>query len=255
MNVFITGASSGIGAALAREFAARGATLGLLARRGDVLDALIAELPAGRHRRYVLDVTDRVRLVEAAREFERASGGADVVIANAGVSVGVLTERAEDLALFERVLDTNFLAAVDTFHPFVAPMRQRGRGTLAAIASVAGVRGLPGAGAYCASKAALISYCESLRVELRGSGVRVVTIAPGFIDTPMTARNPYPMPFLMTVESFARQAAETILRGTSYRVIPWQMAALAPLLRLLPNWAFDRIMQGRARKPRIISGA
>jgi len=126
---------------------------------------------------------------------------------------------------------------------------------LAAIASVAGVRGLPGAGAYCASKAALISYCESLRVELRGSGVRVVTIAPGFIDTPMTARNPYPMPFLMTVESFARQAADTILRGTSYRVIPWQMAALAPLLRLLPNWAFDRIMQGRARKPRIVSGA
>jgi short-subunit dehydrogenase len=134
-------------------------------------------------------------------------------------------------------------------------MRQRGRGRLAAIASVAGVRGLPGAGAYCASKAALITYCESLRVELHGSGVRVVTIAPGFIDTPMTAGNPYPMPFLMTAESFARLAVKAILRGDAYQVIPWQMAWLARVLRVLPNRVFDRIMQGRARKPRIGSSA
>ena len=136
MNVFITGASSGIGAALAREFAARGATLGLLARRADALEALIAQLPPGRHRRYVLDVTERALLLEAARGFEHDSGGADVVIANAGISVGTLTEYKEDLPVFERVLDTNFLAVVDTFHPFVTPMRQRGRGTLAAIANL-----------------------------------------------------------------------------------------------------------------------
>jgi short-subunit dehydrogenase len=250
VNVFITGASGGIGAALAREFAARGATLGLLARRGDALDALIAQLP-GRHRRFAVDVTDRARLIEAAREFDRSSGGADIVIANAGISVGTLTDYAEDLPVFERVLHTNFLAAVDTFHPFVAPMRQRRRGTLAAIASVAGVRGMPGASAYCASKAALITYCESLRVELRGSGVRVVTLAPGFIDTPMSVGNPYPMPFLMSAESFARRAAASILSGASYRVIPWPMALLARVLRLLPNWAFDRIVQGRGRKPRL----
>jgi len=254
MNVFITGASSGIGAALAREFAARGATLGLVARRGEALDALMAGLP-GRHRRYALDVTDRARLVEAGREFEQASGGADIVVANAGISAGTLTEYAEDLPVFERVLATNFLAVVDTFHPFVAPMRRRGRGRLAAIASVAGVRGLPGAGAYCASKAALITYCESLRVELHGSGVQVVTIAPGFIDTPMTAGNPYPMPFLMTAESFARLAVKAILRGDAYQVIPWQMAWLARVLRVLPNRVFDRIMQARARKPRIGSSA
>jgi short-subunit dehydrogenase len=249
VNVFITGASSGIGAALAREFAARGATLGLLARRSDALDALIAQLP-GRHRRYAVDVTDRTRLIEAASEFEQATGGTDVVIANAGISVGTLTDHAGDLPVIERVIAINFLAAVDTFHPFIAPMRQRGRGALAAIASVAGVRGIPGNGAYSASKAALINYCESLRVELRGSGVRVVTIAPGFIDTPMTARNPYSMPFLMPVESFAREAAVAILQGASYRVIPWQMAWLARVLRSLPNWAFDRIMQRRPRKPR-----
>ena len=249
MNVFITGASSGIGAALAREFASRGAHLGLLARRGDALDALIAQLP-GSHRRYAVDVTDRARLIEAAREFEAARGGVDVVIANAGISSGALTECPEDLPVFERILATNLLAAVDTFHPFVAPMRARGRGTLAAIASVAGVRGVPGAGAYCASKAALITYCESLRVELRGSGVRVVTIAPGFIDTAMTKANPYPMPFLMDADRFARQAAQAILAGTSYRVIPWQMAWLARVLRIVPNRVFDRIMQKRARKPR-----
>lgn len=250
MNVFITGASSGIGAALAREFAARGATLGLLARRGDALDALTAQLP-GRHRRYVVDVTDRKALIEAAREFEQAVGGADLVIANAGISVGTLTECAEDLPVFERVLTTNFLAVVDTFHPFVTPMRARGGGTLAAIASVAGVRGLPGAGAYCASKAALINYCESLRVELRATGIRVVTIAPGFIDTAMTAGNPYPMPFLMSADRFARRAAVAILNGDSYRVIPWQMAWLARVMRLIPNAAFDRIVQKRGRKPRL----
>jgi short-subunit dehydrogenase len=254
MNVFITGASSGIGAALAREFATRGATLGLLARRGDALDALIAQLP-GRHRRYALDVTDRPRLLEAAREFEQASGGVDAVIANAGISAGTLTGHAEDLPVFERIFATNFQAAVDTFHPFVGPMTQRGRGTLAAIASVAGVRGLPGAGAYCASKAALINYCESLRIELRASGVRVVTIAPGFIDTPMTANNPYWMPFLMRPDAFARAAAAAILSGASYRVIPWQMAWLARLMRMIPNAAFDRIVQKRGRKPRLVHGS
>jgi hypothetical protein len=253
VNVFITGASSGIGAALAREFASRGATLGLLARRADALDALIAQLPPGLHRRYAVDVTDHARLAQAAFEFEQAGGGADIVIANAGVSAGTLTEYAEDLPVFERIVATNFLAAINTFHPFVTAMRRRGRGTLAAIASVAGVRGLPGAGAYCASKAALISYCESLRVELRGSGVHVVTIAPGFVDTPMTVGNPYRMPFLTTAESFARQAAQAILREASYQVIPWQMAWLARLLRALPNWAFDRIVQNRARKPRLVT--
>jgi len=250
MNVFITGASSGIGAALAREFAARGARLGLLARRADRLDALRSQLP-GLHHRYAVDVLDHASLIQAAREFEAASGGTDIVIANAGVGVGTLTEHAEDLPQFERVIDTNWLASVVTFHPFVAPMRQRGRGTLAAIASVAGVRGLPGAGAYCASKAALISYCESLRIELHGAGVKVVTIAPGFIDTPMTKDNPYPMPFLMDAGRFARLAADAIVRGESFRVIPWQMAWLARLMRVLPDAIFDRALLNRGRKPRV----
>lgn len=249
MNVFLTGASSGIGAALAAEFARRGATLGLVARRADALDAVIASLP-GTHRRYAVDVTDRDALLAAARDFDEVSGGADVVIANAGISVGVLTEHYEDLDAFGDVFRTNVFATAYTFHPFIAAMRGRGRGTLVGIASVAGIRGLPGSEAYCASKAAVISYCESLRIELRQTGIKVVTIAPGFVRTPLTAKNPYRMPFLMEPADFARQAADAIVAGSSYRVIPWQMGVVAKLLRLLPNAVFDRAFGRRPYKPR-----
>lgn len=249
MNVFITGASSGIGAALAAEFARRGACVGLVARRREALDALATQLP-GKHHAYAVDVTDRDALISAARQFERASGGADIVVANAGISIGVLTEHYEDLAAFADVLNTNVLALAYTFHPFIAPMRARQRGTLVGIASVAGIRGLPGSEAYCASKAATISYCESLRVELKRFGIRVVTIAPGFVRTPLTAKNPYRMPFLMAPDAFARAAVDAMLAGASYRVVPWQMAIVAKLLRALPNWAFDRLMANRPYKPR-----
>ena len=254
MNVFLTGASSGIGAALAVEFARRGATLGLVARRRDALEALAASLP-GRHHCHPVDVTDKDALIAAAAAFEKASGGADLVIANAGISVGVLTEYYEDLDAFGDVLATNVLAMAYTFHPFITPMRGRGRGTLVGIASVAGIRGLPGSEAYCASKAAAISYCESLRVELRRTGIKVVTIAPGFVRTPLTSKNPYRMPFLMEPEDFARHAVDAMLAGASYRVIPWQMGLVAKLLRVLPNALFDRAFGNRPYKPRRQSGA
>src|SRR5690606_40781102 len=135
-----------------------------------------------------------------------SGGPVDIVVACAGISAGTLTEEAEDFQVFEAIVATNLNATVATFEPFIAAMKQRGQGRLVGIASVAAVRGLPGAGAYSASKAAVRSYCESLRVELHGSGVRVVTISPGFIRTPMTARDPYRMPFLMPVEAFAQAA-------------------------------------------------
>ncbi|CAM5190596.1 Short-subunit dehydrogenase OS=Castellaniella defragrans OX=75697 GN=HNR28_002963 PE=3 SV=1 [Castellaniella denitrificans] len=249
-RVFITGASSGIGAALARRYAARGAVLGLVGRRRDALQALCDGLPGQGHRIYALDVRDRAALHAAARDF-LAHGPVDLAIASAGISAGTLTDAPEDHAVFEAILDTNVLAMVATFEPFVAPMRARGRGTLVGIGSVAGVRGLPGAGAYSASKAAVRAYCESLRVELRGTGVRVVTLAPGFIATPMTARNPYRMPFLMPVERFAGQALRAIDAGVSYRVIPRPMAWVARLLRLVPDALYDRVAARRKRKPRI----
>ena len=240
-RVFITGASSGIGAALAREYAARGASLGLLARRRELLAELAASLPhPERHRIYAADVTDREAVAAAAADFIAANGGADIVIASAGISQGTLTDRSGDLDVFDAVFATNVNATVATFAPFIATMRaQPGPRRLVGIGSVAGVRGMRGAGAYCASKAAVRSYCESLRLDLRSSGIKVVTIAPGYIDTPMTRQNRFPMPFLMPVARFAAQAADTIARGSSYRVLPWQMGVVAKLLRLLPNSLFD----------------
>ncbi|HJV53391.1 MAG TPA: SDR family oxidoreductase [Noviherbaspirillum sp.] len=255
-RVFITGASSGIGAALAQRYAAQGATLGLVARRQPLLEQLRASLPhSGRHRIYALDVTDHAALAAAASDFIAAHGGADVVVANAGISKGTLTEHAEDLAVFERILATNVTATVATFAPFIDGMKkqaQSGRSDcrLVGIASVAGIRGLPGAEAYSASKAAVISYCESLRVELKGSGIKVVTIAPGYIDTPMTQANSYAMPFLMPVEEFAAKAVATIDAGASYRVIPWQMGIVAKVLRLLPNGVYDFAFARAPRKGR-----
>lgn len=253
MRVFITGASSGIGAALARHYAAMGATLGLAARRQRRLFELVAELPAklpGPHACYAVDVTDAAALQMAAADFITRYGCPDIVIANAGISVGTLTEESEDLPVFRRVIETNVLGVMHTFAPFIEAMRTRGSGRLVGIASVAGIRGLPGAGAYSASKAATIAYLESLRVELHGSGVRVVTIAPGFIATPMTAKNPYAMPFLLPADEAARRFARAIARGTSYAVIPWQMGLVAKALRLLPDAVYDRLFSRAGRKPR-----
>jgi short-subunit dehydrogenase len=172
------------------------------------------------------------------------------VIANAGVSHGTLTEHAGDVDVFRQILEVNVTGMVNTFHPFVAPMRQAGRGTLAGVASVAGYRGLPGAGAYSASKAAAIRYLESLRVEMHGTGVRVATVCPGYIATPMTEKNPYPMPFILTAEEFARRFARALDAGRDYAVIPWQMGLVAKLLAVLPNALYDAAFSRAGRKPR-----
>jgi NAD(P)-dependent dehydrogenase (short-subunit alcohol dehydrogenase family) len=223
--------------------------LGLAARRSEALDALAAELPAS-SLRYSLDVADAAALAAAAEDFIARAGVPDIVIANAGVSVGTLTEEADDLPAFRRVFDTNVMGMVHSFQPFVQAMRAVRRGRLVGVASVAGIRGLPGAGAYSASKAAAIAYLESLRVELHGSGVKVVTLAPGYIATPMTEKNPYPMPFLMPADKAARSMARHIDRGTRFAVMPWQMGVVAQLLKILPRPLFDAAFARAGRKPR-----
>ena len=142
------------------------------------------------------------------------------------------------------------LGIVYTFAPFVAAMRQARAGALVGIASIAGFRGIPGSGAYSASKAAAITYLESLRVELVGSGVSVVTVCPGFIATPLTARNPYAMPFILTPERAATLIARAIARRRRFYVLPWQMAWLGRLLKVAPRFLYDRVLAGRKRKPR-----
>ncbi|MCX7176144.1 MAG: SDR family oxidoreductase [Proteobacteria bacterium] len=250
-KVFITGASSGLGAALARRYAGRGAVLGLAARRGVALEALAGELSATCHI-YPLDVTDAPALVAAGADFIARAGVPDIVIANAGISLGTLTEEAADLQAFARVMQANVLGMVHTFHPFVAAMKQAGQGRLVGISSVAGIRGMPGAGAYCASKAAANTYLESLRVELRGSGVGVTNILPGYIATPMTAVNQYTMPFILSADEAARRIVRQIDRGARYAVVPWQMAVVAKLLRMLPDPLFDRLFARAGRKQRQI---
>ena len=249
MRVVISGASSGLGLSLARHYLNHGAIVATFARRGELLQALAAEFP-NKVFCYALDVRDTVAVQNAANDFIARVGLPDVVIANAGVSVGTLTELAEDLDAFQQVMDINVLGMVKTFQPFVAAMRAAKRGTLVGVASVAGFRGLPGAGAYSASKAAAISYLESLRVELHGSGVKVVTICPGYIKTPMTAINPYPMPFILDADVAARRIACAIEYGKSYAVVPWQMGVVGRVLQLLPNWLYDRIFSKAKHKPR-----
>lgn len=248
-RVVITGASSGLGQALARHYAAQGATLGLIARRRGALEQFARGLGVPTAC-YEADVRQPGPLRQAAADFISRHGTPDIVIANAGVSGGTLTERGDDFETIRAILETNVLGLASTFQPFIAPMRAAGAGKLVGIASVAGYRGLPGAGAYSASKAAAIAYLEALRGELRGSGIRVITVCPGFIATPMTARNPYPMPFMMQADDAARRIARVIAGGRGYAVVPWQMAVVARLLRLLPNAVFDAAFSRRPHKPR-----
>ena len=251
LRAVITGASSGLGMALAQHYLGQGAVVGVIARRAHLLQPLLEQFPRQVYC-YTADVRDAAAMQTAAQDFIERAGVPDVVIANAGVSVGTLTEHAEDITAFQDVMDINVLGMVKTFQPFLAAMRSAGHGKLVGIASVAGFRGLPGAGAYSASKAAVISYLESLRVELRDSGVRVITICPGYIKTPMTDINPYPMPFIMSPDAAVCHIARMIERGKSYTVIPWQMRWVGLLLKLLPNWMYDFLFSKAPQKPRRI---
>ncbi len=251
--IFITGASSGIGQALAKRFYDAGYSLALVARRTAEIErwATAERLDLQRFKVYSADVADTDSIVAAGRACLSAQGVPDVVVANAGISIGMDTGIRGDIDVMQRTFATNNIGLAATFHPFIAAMEQRGSGRLVGIGSVAGIRGLPGHGAYCASKAAVIAYCESLRGELRASGVKVVTICPGYIDTPLTRQNRYSMPFLMTAEAFAQRAFAATTQGVRYRVIPWQMGWVPRLLRALPDALFDKALAGRPRKRRI----
>ncbi|WP_295640541.1 SDR family oxidoreductase [uncultured Methylibium sp.] len=250
--VFITGASSGIGQALAARYARAGWRLALVARRVAELEAWCRGQgwPQDRWAVYGADMRDVDATVAAGRDCLQRQGLPDVVIANAGISVGVDTAEFADLEVIRATFETNNLGMAATFQPFLAPMRERRSGTLVGIASVAAIRGLPGHGAYCASKAGVVAYCESLRGECRAHGLRVVTLLPGYVATPLTAGNSYGMPFLLSPERFADRAWRAIAAGDSYRVIPWQMGVVAKLMRVLPNAWFDRLLVGRGRKKR-----
>ncbi|MDP1928165.1 MAG: SDR family oxidoreductase [Thiobacillus sp.] len=249
-RVFITGASSGLGAALARHYGAQGAQLGLVGRKADALAAVAHGLDA---HAYLADVRDAAAMQAAAAAFLNDVGIPDIVIAAAGISVGTLTEEVADAAVFRAVMDANVLGLVHTFAPFIASMQAANAqpgGVLCGISSVAGVRGLPGGSAYSASKAAATVYLEALRLELKSRGIAVVTVAPGYIDTPMTQVNPYPMPFKMSAVTAAQKVAHCITHRRAYSVIPWPMAWVARVLNWLPIPVYDALFERAPRKPR-----
>ncbi|MBI5278963.1 MAG: SDR family oxidoreductase [Burkholderiales bacterium] len=249
---FITGASGGIGQALAWRYHQAGWRLALVARRTVEIESWAQSqgLKAADYAVFGADVADPDSIIGAGQSCIASMGLPEAVIASAGISIGMDTSVREDIDVMARTFAVNNVGMAATFQPFVQGMVQRGSGRLVGIASVAGIRGLPGHGAYCASKAGVISYCESLRGELRGTGVKVVTIGPGYVATPLTQKNRYSMPFLMPADKFADAAFRAIDSGVSYRVIPWQMGVVAKLLRVLPDSLYDRLLAGRPRKHR-----
>ena len=248
-RVFITGASSGIGMALAREFSDEDVVLGLISRRIEQLDNLANDLATDVYV-YAADVGDSLAMKSAAEAFIQSVGVPDLVIANAGVSSGTLTSDAKDQVVFEQIMRTNVLGMVHTYQPFVEAMKIRGSGTLVGISSIAGFRGIPGSGAYSASKAAVTAYLESLRVELSSSGVNVLTVCPGYIKTPMTDVNPFYMPFLMDADRAARSIRKAIIKKKRFHVLPWQMSLVGFFLRLMPRYLYDSLMRRAPRKPK-----
>ena len=254
-KIFITGASSGIGNALAHEYAKRfadtGAIIGLAARRSEHLQKLAAELQNQYKIScaiYPLDVRDATALEAAAQDFMLQHGTPDIVIANAGVSRGTLTADRNDFKAIQAIFDINVMGLVYTFQPFIAAMKLAGQGQLVGVASVAGIRGIPGSGAYSANKGAVISYCESLRTEMQHFNISVSTIAPGYIRTPMTDLNPYKMPFLMDADVFAHKFANAVEAKVRFKIIPWQMGVVARLMRFIPPVLWDFAMKNAPRK-------
>ncbi len=213
------------------------------------MQALASGLP-GRCDIHALDVADSAALERAALAFCERHGTPDLVIANAGLSVGTRGEDIADLAKLRRLLEVNVTGLAATLAAFAPAMRAARRGTLCGVASVAGLRGLPGAGAYSASKSAAIQWLEALRVEMAASGVAVVTVCPGYIDTPMTRVNRYRMPFILSADDAARRIARAIRARRRLAVIPWQMALVSLLLRALPGALYDRVFARGPRKPR-----
>jgi NAD(P)-dependent dehydrogenase (short-subunit alcohol dehydrogenase family) len=261
-RVWLTGASSGIGAALARALASRGARVALFARRREELEALARDLErsalagaaegaAGAPRVLVQpgDVTDHARVRDAVREAEAAFGGLDIAILNAGVGDSLPAAKL-DAAVVRRVFEVNLLGAVHGIEAVLGAFLERGDGVIVGVSSVAGYRGLPQSAPYCASKAALAVFLESLRIDLAPRGIRVLTVSPGFVKTPLTDRNRFPMPFLLAPERAATRILRGIERETRDIHFPWRLTVPMKLVRLLPVWLYDPVFRWLGERQR-----
>ena len=246
--IFITGASSGIGAGLALAFAVKGASLGLLARRMDLLNELKLKCEArgGTARVFPCDVTDETAVESAASSLETEFGRIDVLIANAGIGGNDPETRALSPSAIRKVFEVNLMGAVHAVHSVIPGMLKRNSGQLVAVSSLAGFRGLPKSAAYSSSKAAMTAFFESVRLDLIGTGVGVTVIQPGFIKTALTSGRAAKMPFLMELEDAIPLFINAIEKKKRFAAFPWQLATIVRAGRLMPGWLYDRIA-GRAR--------
>ncbi len=246
----VTGASSGIGWALAKALAKEGARVGLVARRREALEQLAAEIAraGGAAAVAAADVSERQPTVAAVQEVATRLGPVDLLVANAGVGAPTLLEPF-NVPQVERMFRVNTLGVVYAIEAVLPEMLRRGRGHLAAVSSLAAYKGLPGESAYCASKAAVNVFLEGLRVQLRGKGVAVTTICPGFVRTPMTAVNEFSMPFVMEADEAARRIVGALRRRVKVFNFPWQTTLLMKLTRWLPDWVMARTMASYNEQP------
>lgn len=250
-NAVVTGACGGLGQALASELIHRGARVALVGLNVNALEALAALAPE-RCAIYRPDVTDTAAMQAMAQDWMGRFGLPDLVIANAGVAGGFETAHASDLAVMRRMLEINLLGVATTFQPFVAALHTTPQAcALVGVASIAGWRGLPGNGAYCASKAGVIAYLQSLRAEQRSSPVTVHTVCPGYLRTVLTAHNNFAMPCLMEPDDAARALLHAVASGRELVVLPRRLGWLARLLNLLPARWHDRLLLSQPRKARV----
>jgi short-subunit dehydrogenase len=251
----VTGASSGIGWELSKTLADRGCHVGLMARRGDRLQALAQEIleAGGKAAWAVADVADREAVRKAAQELMQQLGPVDLLIANAGVGMPTLVEPM-NVPHVEQMFQVNVLGVVYAIEATLPQMLKRGHGHLAAVSSLASYKGLPGESAYCASKAAVNTYMEGLRIQLRTRGIAVTTICPGFVRTPMTAPNKFHMPWLLEAEDAARRIVGALERRAKVFNFPWQLSLMMGVTSWLPDWLVARTMQQYNEDPPFAEG-
>ena len=242
-RVFLTGASSGIGEGLAIALAKKGAILGLVARRTDLLEGLRGRCEAvgGMAMALPCDVTDASALQAAADKYRSDFGRIDVAIANAGIGGNNAETRNFEPAAVKKVIDINLLGSVNMIHAVLPSMKEQGNGQLVAISSLAGFRGLPKSAAYCASKAGMTAFFESVRLDVAQYGIDVTIIQPGFIKTPLTDGRAHKMPYLMELNDAIPLFISAIEKKKKFAAFPWQLATFVRSGKFMPTWLYDRI--------------
>jgi short-subunit dehydrogenase len=243
----VTGASSGIGWELAKTLAAQQCAVGVVARRRERLEALVQQIQAagGKAAFAVADVADRAQIIAAIHGLRDQLGPIDLLIANSGVGVPTTLEPINTDEV-EWMFKVNTFGVIYSIEAVLPDMLQRGKGHIAAVSSLAAYLGMPGESGYCASKAAVNSYMDGLRIQLRRRGIHVTTICPGFIETPMTAMNTFHMPWLLKADQAAKRIVLALGRKKKIYNFPWQLSLLMKFADWLPDWALERLLEGKA---------